>query len=460
MTLAGSAGRSRIVLRAKYAVLAALLALVSGFAAGPVPCLGLWAGEAAPPAASDPKAGEEAKTGDDGKNAAAAKAEEDEAKKAEDAKKREEVLTKAQHEADVTDQELLSVVPSTFNFLVDVKILGRPIWRFAVAILAVLAIVTATIYVHLRLGARLARLASGERRQGLQMAFDVFWVTLRRPALVFALGLTLSVLSWLFVTSYHPEAIWVSSFLNYLAVVVFFFDLVGLVDRYYGDRIFRSPDPLLDTVRPILVKLVRAFILLVALLHVYQSLTGQTLFSIVAGLGIGGLALALASQETLKNLLGFASIAFDQPFLVGDTIVVNGTEGVVESVGMRTLRIRKWDGACSIVPNSSAINSEVQNKSRRPYIRRTIRLALSPMNTHERVALAMDLVAEVLKNHQGPVAGKPPKVFFDDYEPGRFILVAYFWYDSGLDGFYDESSRINLEICRRLSESGVKFSLR
>lgn len=244
-------------------------------------------------------------------------------------------------------------------------------------------------------------------------------------------------------------------------MIVYFYDLVGLIDVYYGTRLFHSPDRLLDTVRPLVFKCIRGFILLIGALHIYQSVTGETLVSIIAGLGIGGLALALASQETLKNLLGFASIAMDQPFLVGDNIIIGEDESVVETVGMRSLRIRKFDGSCVILPNSNAIATNVLNKSRRPFIHGTIPLFLHPNNGIEKIEQALSVAKEAMENHNGSIEGKPPVVRFEDWQPARLVINAYFWFDPNSQYDYsDEAARINTEVYRRLSEAGIVFAER
>ncbi|MCD8349484.1 MAG: mechanosensitive ion channel family protein [Planctomycetaceae bacterium] len=209
-----------------------------------------------------------------------------------------------------------------------------------------------------------------------------------------------------------------------------------------------------------ILKIVRIFILIIGGTHIYQDLTGRTMVSVLAGLGIGGLALALASQETLRNMLGFASIAFDKAFLVGDAVTIANFDGTVEHVGMRSMRLRSYDGSSVVIPNNTAINSNIINLNRRPYIRRLIRIHLSPKNPYPKLERALDVIGAALETHEGKVPGLPPVVRFEDYEPARFVIQAFFWYDADKPFYPDECSRINLEIAKRLFEEGVEYAER
>ncbi len=373
---------------------------------------------------------------------------------------RKEIMEQAEQFIETADEKLFTTLPYPLNFLFGAKLFGFTLWRF----LASLGLVVLGVFLIYAIARRFAtiqkKLASGEVTRKWVQAFDVAVLGLRNPLKLFLFGILIRSFSSLMVTKYHPDIVWLSDILIFLAGIIYFFDLVGIVDRVYGDRIFTSSDRLMDTVRPMVLKLVRFFILLVAGLHIYQNLTGQTMFSLLAGLGIGGIALALASQQTLQNVLGFASIAFDKSFLVGDAVTIANYDGTVEHVGLRSTLLRSYDGNGIVIPNSTAINSNIINRNRRPYIRREIRIGLSPLNSHEKVTAAMDAIMDAVGEHEGKVSGLPPVVRFVEYEPARFVIQVLFWYDSNQPFFYDECSRVNLLILKRLSDLGVLFAER
>ncbi|MCC8190221.1 MAG: mechanosensitive ion channel family protein [Planctomycetes bacterium] len=373
-----------------------------------------------------------------------------------------ELLREAEDFVASADQKIIATLqglPYPLNLLVAETFFGIPLWRYA-ASLGLLFFGTFVTFLVLRWFKRLWRRVETGDPARRWLGLDVALTTLRNPVKLIVPGVLLLVLSHLLVTPYHPDIVWLSHLLIFLGLALYCFDLVGIVDRVYGERIFRSRDRLMDTVRPIILMLARIVILVVAGVHVYQGVTGQTMFSVLAGLGIGGLALALASQETLKNLLGFAAIAFDRAFLVGDPVTIGDHAGIVEHVGLRSTRIRSYNGSSVIVPNATAINSNIVNLNRRPYVRREIRVALSPDNPYEKILLAMDCIREAVGEHEGKVSGLPPVVRFADFEPARFVIQVLFWYDADKPFFWDECSRVNLAICQRLSEAGIRYAER
>jgi MscS family membrane protein len=93
---------------------------------------------------------------------------------------------------------------------------------------------------------------------------------------------------------------------------------------------------------------------------------GFPAYSVLAGLGVGGLAVALAAKDSLANLLGSMLIMFEKPFRVGHYIRIGGTEGTVEDVGFRSTRIRTPDNSLIFIPNDSVINTTVENLTLRP----------------------------------------------------------------------------------------------
>ena len=104
---------------------------------------------------------------------------------------------------------------------------------------------------------------------------------------------------------------------------------------------------------------------------------GYDASGVIAGLGIGGLALSLASKDTVENLFGFSSIIMDKPFDVGDFIVTPSATGVVEHVGIRSTRIRQLDQALVVVPNSKLATGNILNWSRAEKRRLDITLGIS-----------------------------------------------------------------------------------
>ncbi|MFT5325858.1 MAG: MscS family membrane protein, partial [Planctomycetaceae bacterium] len=103
---------------------------------------------------------------------------------------------------------------------------------------------------------------------------------------------------------------------------------------------------------------------------------GISLTTLLAGAGVGGLALALAAQDSLKNILGSMMIMLDKPFKVGERIIAKGFEGIVEDIGLRSTKIRSLTGHQVTIPNEEMARAEIENVGRRPYIRRSTTIEL------------------------------------------------------------------------------------
>ncbi len=123
---------------------------------------------------------------------------------------------------------------------------------------------------------------------------------------------------------------------------------------------------------------------------------GYSITTLVAGLGLGGLAVALAAQDTLANVLGWMAVIVDQPFQVGDWVLVDGTEGTVERVGLRATRIRTFYDSVISVPNRTVANAVVDNMGQREYRRMKQMIPLRHDADPDRIAAFVEGVRNVV----------------------------------------------------------------
>lgn len=139
---------------------------------------------------------------------------------------------------------------------------------------------------------------------------------------------------------------------------------------------------------------VAALALMVAL-----SELGYPVTSVIAGLGLGGVALALAAQKTVENLFGSISILADQPFRIGDTIRVDSIEGTVESIGLRSTRVRTADRSLVIMPNGKLADTRIESLGSRDRMRFVTKLPLSRTSTKDQVRRLVDATKARLTEH-------------------------------------------------------------
>lgn len=194
----------------------------------------------------------------------------------------------------------------------------------------------------------------------------------------------------------------------------------------------------------------------IALIFRGASQIGLPLVGLVAGISVGGLAIALAAQDTLKSLLGSLMILVDQPYKVGDRILASGHDGVVERIGLRSTRIRQLDGHLTTIPNESMATMEVENIGRRESIRRKSYLRIASGTPREKVEEALTIVRTIVADHEGMAQDKPPRVHFLDFNPDSLKIVIFCWYHpADYWAFCEFSERTNLEIVRRFGEADI-----
>jgi len=145
-------------------------------------------------------------------------------------------------------------------------------------------------------------------------------------------------------------------------MLYFIFKIIDIIAYYLHNEAKKTNSILDDQLIPLIVKSLRILVVTLGILFILQNF-GYNITSLIAGLGIGGLAFALAAQNTVSNLFGSITIFSDKPFQLGDWISIGDIEGTVEDLGFRTTRVRRFDQALVTVPNSQFINTGIINYS-------------------------------------------------------------------------------------------------
>lgn len=201
---------------------------------------------------------------------------------------------------------------------------------------------------------------------------------LRRPTtMAWALVLFWALLPYLALTLRAEDL--VERLLRALGYLAFFWALVRCV-TVAGDEIaeakWSSARPNVRSITSVAVSLGKVVVAALALMVALSEL-GYPVTTVIAGLGIGGVALALAAQKTVENLFGSVSILADQPFGVGDTIKVDGIEGTVETIGLRSTRMRTVERTLVIIPNGKLADMRIESLGPRDRIRFATKLGLA-----------------------------------------------------------------------------------
>ncbi|MBR5433401.1 MAG: mechanosensitive ion channel family protein [Bacteroidales bacterium] len=177
--------------------------------------------------------------------------------------------------------------------------------------------------------------------------------------------------------------------------------------------------------------------------------------TLLAGLGIGGVAVALAAQDTIKNLLGGIMLFFDRPFNLGERIRFAGIDGYVMNIGLRSLRVQTLDGRIVTIPNSQVVDNAIENVTSEPSTRIKLTLGLTYQTTPEKMDLAMKLLCDLPKT----VPSIEEKTSANFMEYGDFSLkILFIYYIRKSEDYYKTQSDVNREILRLFSEYGLEFA--
>ena len=183
---------------------------------------------------------------------------------------------------------------------------------------------------------------------------------------------------------------------------------------------------------------------------------GYDITAVVTGLGIGGIAIALAAQNILGDLFNYFVIFFDRPFEVGDAIRVDDKNGVVEQIGIKTTRIRSATGEELVISNTNLTASRIHNFRRLEDRRVTLTLGLTYGTPAERLRSVPAVVAEVL-------AARPKarleRVTFRNYGPSSLDFeVVYVVSERAAGPFFAVQHEVNLAIYEAFAKAGLEFA--
>jgi len=240
-------------------------------------------------------------------------------------------------------------------------------------------------------------------------------------------------------------------------VVWFLFRIVDVLSHFLAGHAQRTRSSLDDQLIPLFRKALKVTIGLVCFLWVVQLL-GYKVSTLLAGLGIGGLAVALALQDTLANLLGSIVILFDRPFRVGDRITVEGVDGIVEEIGLRSTRIRTLEKTLVSIPNKAVAASTVNNITQMPKRKITQTIGVTYDTTADQMKQALEALRDILKEDEA-VDQEFIVVRFDDFADSSLnIKVIYFTKTVDYDKHLAVKERINLAIMRALEGLGLSIA--
>lgn len=244
-----------------------------------------------------------------------------------------------------------------------------------------------------------------------------------------------------------------------IVVVLFLYQLLDVVE-YELTKFVRRDDNEFDMNFVQMVRVVsKVLIVVFGIIYLLKAATGKPMTTLLAGLGIGGLAVALAAQDTLKNLFGSFMLMIDKPFVVGDWVYVDGNHATVEEIGLRSTRIRTFSGHVIAIPNEKMASMSIENVELRPFIRRKTSITITYDTPPDKVEKAVSLIKEILKDRPELDPERPPKVHFDEFNDTSLNILMVYWFkrnDYWASIAFNEI--INFEIMRAFEAEGIEFA--
>lgn len=276
------------------------------------------------------------------------------------------------------------------------KLWGYPLWQFIASLIYIFLAFYVSKALDYLIRVWLKKWAAKTKTTLDDLLLDLLNGPIKVVSFVIFLHIGLRVFAW-------PA--WVQEILSKgLKVVVacsltyLIIKAIDLILNYWKSRSGSEDKSFDDQLFPIIRKSLKAFVVVVAVLTTSKNLDFD-ITSILASVSVVGLALGLAAQDTVSNFFGAIVVFVDKPFRIGDRIRLDAVDGTVETIGLRSTRVRNLDGHLVTIPNKTMGNATITNITRRPNIKTEMNIGITYDTPVEKVKLAVAILEEVYKDH-------------------------------------------------------------
>ena len=336
----------------------------------------------------------------------------------------------------------------------DIKFLNEPLWKYLASLIYILMAFYVAKLIDYITVAWVKKLATKTETKVDDLLIEVMHGPLKVLAFVLFLQIGLNIFDWSErARSYLTKGLIliVAAALTYLSlkVVELLLDLWKMRHAHEGDHKFN--DQLFSIIRKSFV----CFIIVVAVMLTAANL-GINITAAITSLSIGGLAVGLAAQDTLANLFGAIAVFADKPFRVGDQIKLDAAEGTVESVGLRSTRVRNPDGFLVAIPNKTINNAAITNMSKRPSIKTVMNLSLARALPAEKLKQALSLLQEIYRSD--PMT-QDVWISFNQFTAEKLnIMIVHWWKGTDYQKYLAGMQEMNLTVKERFDAEGIQFA--
>jgi MscS family membrane protein len=351
-------------------------------------------------------------------------------------------------------------------WMTDASFMGNHAWQWAALLGTILVSFVVGKVISYALQFQAKRMDAIENRWHLLSALAK---SLARPISLGMLATGLS-LSRMFMTLSFSEGentidlnpFWQSacSVLAVLAVSWFIYRLVDVVELLLQKVTKRTQTALDDQLVPLVRKTLRVFIVILSGIFLAQNVFHWNIGAILTGLGIGGLAFALAAKDMLSNLFGSLAIFASRPFAMGDRITINGQTGNVTEVGFRCTRLQTLIGHTVTIPNGVVANATIENVSTRTFLKRVLDIGVTYNTPPAKLKEAITIIEEMFAARTADLSHEnPARVYFTDFNAANLNIQIIYWFDSAeWWDYYAFNHGFNMELLERFNEAGLEFA--
>jgi len=247
---------------------------------------------------------------------------------------------------------------------------------------------------------------------------------------------------------------------NFLLLVTIFWTInrsIDFVGYKLKNKALETESKVDDQLIPFAIDIAKVLTIVLGVVMILGNVFEVNVTALVTGLGIGGVAFALASKESLENLLGSFTIFFDKPFTVGDIVTLGGVTGIVEKVGFRSTRIRTFDKSVVTVPNKNIISTELDNLGARPVRRVKFNIGLTYDTSVENIKNIVDDIQKLVDDH--PMTNQEGKVRFLNFGASSLDIMVLYYVDSpDWEVLIDAQQKINFQIIDIVNKYKCEFA--
>jgi MscS family membrane protein len=334
------------------------------------------------------------------------------------------------------------------------QVLGNPLWQYLASFIFIVLAFYAAKLLDQFMQVQLRKWAKRTSTRVDDLLVELLRGPIKIIAFVILLHIGLRVFAWPVWTQHlisNALKITVACSLTYVAL-----KFVDLLMGIWQKRAEVTHAGMMDLhLLPIIRKSIKIFVVVIAALVTSQNL-GMNVTGLLASLSIGGLAVGLAAQDTLSNLFGAVAIFADKPFRVGDRIQLDSIDGQVETIGLRSTRVRNLDGFLVTIPNKNMASANIINISKRPNIKTVMNIGVTYDCPAAKIERAMQIIEEIFRPH--------PKtadliVSFNKFDASALnIMVVHWWNSQDFKEYLAGVQKLNLELKRRFDEEAIGFA--